>query len=141
MALQERLQQGGIEAAQFLAQPELTGQRVLDIKAIGRVRIKDQSKAQFDDQERMPQQKAAQLGGVEQAFANAQQEGFEVGAFRVGRPSTRGPLRLPVVDHRPIEQREEGAIIGNQGIMLKQRGDGGLVKEIRRRYHGKRLLL
>ena len=59
----------------------------------------------------------------------------------MSRPSTGGPLRLPVLDHRPIEQREEGAIIGDQGIMIEQGGDGGLVKESGRRYHGKKLLL
>ena len=118
-SLQESLQKRGIAVAQFLAQPELARQRGLDIEAVGSAGIKHQAKAQFDHQQRVAQQKATQLGGVEHAFADADQEGFEVGAFRVGRSSQRRALSLPALDDGPIEQREEGAIIGHQGIMIE----------------------
>ena len=45
-------------------------------------------------------------------------------------PSQPRALGLPLLDDGPIEQREEGALIGHQGIMLEQGGEDGLVKEI-----------
>ena len=125
----------------MLAQPILTGQGSFDIKAISRSGIKDQAKASFEDQKRVAQEKAAQLSGVEHAFAETNEKSLERGADRMSRASTRGTLGLPVLDQRPIEEGKKGTIIGDQGIMIEQGGDGGLVKESGRRYHGKKLLL
>ena len=88
----------------------------------------------------MQEQKAAQLTGLGHAFTDAQQKGFEVGPFGMSWASTRRALGLPRLDEGPIEECKEGAILLNQGIMIEQSGDDGLVKEARGGYHSNRLL-
>ena len=53
----------------------------------------------------------------------------------------RRVLRLPLLDEGPIEQGEQGAIGRNDGIMGKQLRHGRLVKDMRRGYHSRKLLL
>jgi hypothetical protein len=121
--------------AQFLSEPKAARQRLLDIKARGSARIEHEMEAQFDHEQGMLQQKAAQLRGVGEAFLLADEEGLEIGALGMSRPSTRGTLGLPRFDDRPVEAGKEGAILGDQGIVRKQSSDGRLVKETRCRYH------
>lgn len=84
--MEKGLQEGLIEPTQFLAQPEVAGHGLLDIKTIGLAGIKRELKAQFDDEQRVTEQKTAELAGVKHPFADAQKEGFEVGSFRVRWP-------------------------------------------------------
>src|SRR5947209_7700278 len=139
--LQEGLQERGIEVAQFLTQPELARQGLLDIKAVGSGGIEDQVKAQFGHEQGMSKQKTTELSGVKDAFTDANEEGFKVGTFGVGRASQSRALGLPSLDDRPIEKREEGTIIDDHGIMIQKRGKLRLVKERRCRYHNRELLL
>jgi hypothetical protein len=62
-----------------------------------------QLEAQLNDEQGMLEQKAAQVTGEEQAFTDAHEKGFEVGAFRMSRPSPRRTLVLPVLNQGPIE--------------------------------------
>src|SRR5581483_8447517 len=90
----------------------------------------------------MALQEGAQVGGGEESFANAQEKGFEVGGFGMAVSATidRAAL-LPLLNDRPIKQGEEGAIVVDEGIMLQQSSNDGLVKEGRRRYdHDEKLL-
>src|SRR5260370_37719796 len=109
-----------VKDAQFLAQSNLTGKRLLAVKAIRGVGIKFEMKAQFNDQQGMFEQKATKLTGVDHAFANANQKGFEVGTFRMSGSSTSRALLLPLVDEGPIEQGKESAVVLNHRVMLKQ---------------------
>jgi hypothetical protein len=76
---------------------------VLDIEAIGRSRIKVQMKAHLNNEQRMFDEKAPQLGCGSESLADADQEGFEIGAFRMGWTATHGALGLPLLNQRPIE--------------------------------------
>src|SRR5258708_32474190 len=77
----------------------------------------------------MLDKKAPQLAGIDEAFADAYQKGFEIGTLRMGGTATDRTLGLPLLDQGPIEQGEEGTIVLHQRIMLQQMGQGGLVKE------------
>src|SRR6266851_3759662 len=102
--MQQGLQEGAVKGAQFLAEPVVAGQSLLDIEAVGLAGIKNEAKAQCDNQQRMAQQKATQLSRVEHAFADADQEGFEVGGFGMSRASASRTLDLPLFNDRPIEE-------------------------------------
>ena len=69
---------------QFLTQPEVRTKRVFDIKAISLGRIEVEVKAQFNDEQGMLYQKAPQPGRVGKPFTEADQQGLEIGAFRMG---------------------------------------------------------
>ena len=97
--------------------------------------------AQLDDEQGMLEQETTELCGVAEAFLLADEEGFEVGALGMGGPSASRALSLPVVNDGPIKQGKEGAVFGDQRIMIEQRADHRLVKEIGRGYHSKKLLL
>jgi len=86
-------------------------------------------------------QKVAQACAVGQAFLDADEKGFEVGRPRMAGPTKARVLGLPVRNSRPIEQGEKGAIVLHERVMVKQSGDGRLVKESRRRYHSGGLLV
>ena len=111
-----------------------TSQRALAVKAIGGVGIEFQMKAQLDDQQGMFEQKATQLARVAHLFPNAYEKGFEIGAFGMGRPSTSRTLGLPLVNERPIQQGEKGAIVLHHGINVEHLLQHRLVKEARREY-------
>ena len=113
---------------------------MLHIEAVGRVFIEHQLKAQVDDQQGMLDQKATQLGGVEKAFADADEEGLEVGTQRMAWPSTGTSLLLPLLDELPIQLGEEATIVLHDCIVLQQSGEDRLVKHRRRRYHELELL-
>ncbi len=134
------LQEGRIELTELLTQPLVTRQRRVDIKAIRGSRVQNRAKPQFENQQWVAQEKAAQLGGGEHAFTDANEKGFQLGADRMSRASTRGTLSLPLLDHRPIQKREEGTILGNQRIMIQKRGQNRLVKESGSGYHSRKLL-
>jgi len=116
---------------------------VLDIEAIGRAGIQFQVKTQVDDEQRMFDEEAAQLGRGDKPLAYADQEGFEIGAFQMGWTSASRALRLPLLqllNERPIKQRKEGVVVLHNRIMLEHTGQSGLVKDRRRRYHESELL-
>jgi hypothetical protein len=66
---------------------------------------------------------------------------LEGGGFGVRGPTARGLPSLSSLNDRPIESGEKGAIVSNDGIMSEERGKGGLVKDVRSRYHSMGLLL
>src|SRR5579859_2444578 len=74
--MQEGLEQGGIEGAQFLSQPVLARKGLLTVEAIESTEIKFEMKAYIDDQQRMFEQEASELIGGDHAFADANQKGF-----------------------------------------------------------------
>lgn len=129
--MQQVLQHHLVELAQFLAQPVATGKGALDIKAVRSTWVKLQLEAQFDDEQGMLDEKVSELAAVDQAFLDAHQKGFEVGAFGVRRPPTRRALRLPLLDEGAIEQGEQRAIVSDHGIMSEQLRHGRLVKDAR----------
>ncbi|HEY1351147.1 MAG TPA: hypothetical protein VGF67_16125 [Ktedonobacteraceae bacterium] len=135
------MEQGAVTGAQLLAQPEVAGQGLLNIKAIRLAGIKHEAKAELDDQQRMAQQKTAQLSGGKHAFTETDQEGFQIGAFRMSWAATRGMLGLPLLDHRPVEQGKEGTIVQVKRVMITHGSNGRLAKEGRCRYHSTGLLL
>src|SRR5205807_7019086 len=135
--VQERLQQGRIQKTEFVGEPVATRKRLLHIKAIRAAWIKHEMEAELDDEQGVLEQEAAQLAGVREAFVLANEEGFDVSALRMSRPSSGRALCLPLFNHGPIKQRKEGAILFNHEIMLKQSGHHRVVKEIRRGYHSK----
>src|SRR3989442_420313 len=97
---------------------------------------------EFDDEQRMVEQKGAQLRGVDQPFLNAHEKGFEVGRERMTMGAAKGrTVCLPLINKGPIKAGKEGAIVGNEGIDLKQSGHGRLVKTVRRRYHSNNSLV
>jgi hypothetical protein len=79
----------------------------------------------------MVDEKVPQLAGVDQAFLDANQERFDIGAFRVRRAPTRRTLVLPLLDEGPIEEGEPRSIVANKGVMLQQPCHGRLVKDTR----------
>ncbi|HEY1349812.1 MAG TPA: hypothetical protein VGF67_09330 [Ktedonobacteraceae bacterium] len=127
--LEERLEQAAIEGAQFLTEPVLARQGLLDIEAVGLSGIKNEVKAEFDHQQGMAHQEAAQLRRVKHTFADADEEGFQVSTFGMSRASASRAVRFPLVDDGPIEQSEEGAIVQVEWIVIKQSSDGRLVKK------------
>ncbi|HET7637680.1 MAG TPA: hypothetical protein VFK47_02975, partial [Ktedonobacteraceae bacterium] len=139
--VQEGLQQGRITGAQFLAQPPVTRKGVVAVKAVRGAGIQCKLKAQFDDEQGMLEEEAAQVTGVDQAFADADEEGFEVGTFGMSRSSASRALLLALLDEGPIQQGKEGAVVLDQRVMLKQSSHRRLVKEVRCRYHNVGLLL
>jgi hypothetical protein len=83
--MQEGLQERLIEATEYLPQPEITRYSLLQVKAVGSRGIKHEMKAEFDEKQGMFEEKASEVAGVDQAFADADQEGFEVGGFWMSR--------------------------------------------------------
>jgi hypothetical protein len=80
-----------------------------------------QLKAQLDDEQGMVQQERAELSHVKHALPDANEKRLEIGgdgmAVGVAIDRTAG---LPLLDGGPIEQREEGAILLDDSILLKQ---------------------
>ena len=68
----------------------------------------------------MLEQEAPQLAGVAEAFTDAQQKSFEVGALGMGGSPTPRVVGLPLLHRGPIQQRKEGAVVLDQRIMLEQ---------------------
>lgn len=134
-------EQAPVEGAQFFAQPEASRQARLDIEAVRLAGIEDEMKAKVEDQQRMLEEKGTQVGRGAEAFTNADEEGFKVSGFWMGRPASRGSPGFPALDKRPIEQGEEGAVVGDDRIMLKQSSQGSLVKDEGCRYPSRGLLL
>src|SRR6266568_5858929 len=62
------------------------------------------------------------------------------GAASTSRSALAHTLCFPLLHQRPINQREKGAIVGYNGIMVQKQRHHVLVKEGRRRYHSIELL-
>src|SRR2546426_8181247 len=80
--------------------------------------------AQFDDEQRMHQQEAAQLRGVHHAFPQTQEKSFEIGTLGMRWSPPRGALLLPALNQRPIEESKKGVLadfgsskMGSQALM------------------------
>jgi hypothetical protein len=110
------------------------------IKAVRLAGIKDEAKTQFDDEQRMVEQKMTQLGGRDHPFPDADEKGFEIRAFRMSRASTRRTLSFPLLDDQPIEESKKGARVLDERVMIDLGGDDGLVKEGGCRYQTMGLL-
>src|SRR5579859_3306331 len=109
-----------IELAQLLAQPEAGGQGGFHIEAVGLAGIKHQLEAQLDHQERMLEQKGAQVRRVAQAFLNADEKGFEIGAQGMTvRASKGGALGVPALHDRPLQLGKERTIVSDEWIDLQ----------------------
>ena len=73
--LQEGLKQVGIQIAQFLAEPRAAGNALIGSKAVGSRVIQLELEPKLDDEQGMLEQKAAQVGGVAEAFVDADEKG------------------------------------------------------------------
>jgi len=89
----------------------------------------------------MFKEEASELSGVDHAFPNADEKGFDVdtNGMTMGTAIDRA-LGLPLLDHRPVKQREKRAVVKHNGIMIEQGGDGRLVKGGRSGYQSRKLL-
>jgi hypothetical protein len=104
---QQILEQATIQLTQFLAKPIAGRKGGIDIKAVVGVWIKLEMEAQFDDEQRM----------FDQAFFHAEQEGFKVSGQRMAVGAiTRRTEGSPAVNHGPIEERKEGAVLLDKRI-------------------------
>ena len=103
--------------------------------------IEHKVKTQFKHEQRVSEKKLTKLSGGDEAFADTDQEGFHVSGFGMGWPSTQGLPGFPLLDDGPIKRGEKGPIVGDDGIMIEQFGQGGLVKDVRSRYQSMGLLL
>lgn len=97
------LEKSPVKLVELFAEPRTTGQRVLDIESIGFGQVKHERKAQCNGKQRMVDEKGAEVGGGDEPFADADQEGFEGNGFGASRPASWGLLVLPSLDHGPIE--------------------------------------
>ena len=114
----------------LFAEPARGGHGALDIKAIGLLDIEDGTKAEFEHQQRMLHQEAAQAGTEGQAFFELEQQSLDVSRWRV-----RPLARLRGIDDwlrhdRPVKEGKEAAIALHDGIMVKHTVDGLLVEDL-----------
>jgi len=56
----------------------------------------------------MFEEKALQLRGIDQAFANVDEKGFEGDADGMGRTTTSGARGLPLLDDAPLVAKRKG---------------------------------
>lgn len=97
--------------------------------------------AKFDDEQGIFEQKVAQLFGVDLAFFDAQQKGFEVGRDEMTvRAATSEMSCLSLINSRPVEQGKESTIVLDKRINIEHGGEGGLVEMMRCRYHNQQFL-
>ncbi|HEY1354521.1 MAG TPA: hypothetical protein VGF67_33335 [Ktedonobacteraceae bacterium] len=134
-------QQYSIQATQRLAEPLPGWQGLFDIETRGLGKIEHEMEAEFDDEQRVLEEKRTQLRGGDQAFADANEESFQVGRLGMSWATTLGLLSLPLCDQGPIELGEEGAIGGDKRVMVEESGEGGLVKDGGSTYQSMGLLL
>ena len=137
---QQALQHGLRQAVLFGTQPASAGHRFAHVKAVGQVAIEHRAEAQFEHEQGMLLQKAAQLGAGDQAFLDCEQEGFHIRALGMGPLAGLGGVDGGVRNHTPIEQGKVGAIALHQRIMLHEQAHGPLVKGLRCWYNHDRLL-
>jgi len=140
-ASQQIGKQPAIELVELLAKPEARRESVLDVEAVGLGEIEDKMEAQFDDEQRVCDEKVASLGGGDEALADADEEGFEGSSFGMAGAASWRLLAFPLLDDGPIECGEKSAVVGDNGIMIEQSGESGLVKDARSRYQSMGLLL
>src|SRR5258706_10185519 len=138
--MEQSLKVSVIERALFLPQPAITGQGAPDIKAIGLGGIQDGREAQFEHEQGMFEQEGVQLGDVGFAFAQLDEEGFDVGGFRMGRWTGPSALRVTIGKLAPVEEGKKGAVALHDGIILTHQRQGRLVKDGRGWYHESKLL-
>lgn len=89
-SIEQIREQAAVERAQRCCEPLPSGQGLLEIEAEGLGKIEDKVQAEFEHEPRMVKEKLAELSGVNQAIAAADEKGFQVGGFGVSRPTARG---------------------------------------------------
>jgi len=104
--IQQRLQHGLLEGALFLAQPASGRHGALHIKAVGLGDIEHWTKAQFEYEERMLHQEAAQAGTGGQALLQLEQQGLDI--RMAGEAACLAERGQGAVRGRPARQTEPG---------------------------------
>jgi hypothetical protein len=100
------------------------------LKAVGLGAIEDGPQAQFQDQQGMIEQKAAQVGARGEAFLDFEQEGFHIGALRMRALAWPGSVDDRLGNHAPIEEGKEGAVALHEGVVLEHPAQSELVKDL-----------
>ncbi|HEY1353317.1 MAG TPA: hypothetical protein VGF67_27220 [Ktedonobacteraceae bacterium] len=77
---------------QLVAEPLSGRQDLFDIETRGVGEIENEMEAEFDDEQRVLEEKRAQWRGGDQAITDANEEGFEGGRLRMRRATTFGLL-------------------------------------------------
>jgi len=76
-------------------------------------------------------QEGAQLATVFVAFLDLDEQGFDVGAFRMGTFAWSRRIRCWIRQHLPLDEGKQGAVALHDGIMFHHEGQGALVKHTR----------
>ena len=130
---------------QLGAQPAIAGDGASDIEAVRRVGGffggSVGAKPQFQHQPGVLQQKGAQLRAVGFAFAQADEERFEVSVLGMGTRATLVARCVLLIDLVPIEEGKESAVVLHHGVGFTQTGQRILVKGRRFCYHKGKLLV
>jgi hypothetical protein len=85
-------------------------------------------KAEFHDEQGMLEQKGGEVGGRLETLTDAEKEGIERGRLKVRGAITIRRFGFPAGTTGPLEQREKGTSVGDNGITFQESGDGGLAK-------------
>lgn len=91
--VEEVLQVAVLKRALFFAQPAFTGHGPLHIKAIRQIAVEHRTKAQFQHQQGMLDQKGAHLATIVVALLDFHEQGFDVGAFGMWAFARSGRIR------------------------------------------------
>ena len=137
---EQGLQHGLREGAVFLGEPARGGHGALNIKAVGLGDIEHGTKAQFEHQEGMLHEIAAQLGTVLEPFLDFEQQRLHISALGMGTLARLGRLKQRLRHGAPIEEGQEAAVALDNRVIFLHEGQGRLVKDARIWYHGSKLL-
>ncbi len=132
---QQRTRQRIVQRLLLVAQPAVAGYGLRHIKSIELGRISHRVKAQFQHQQRMLEQKAAQLGHVGFVFTQLDQQRLEIGCFGMWRLAGPRSLGRALRYLAPIQQGEERSIALHNRVVFKLRCQPTLVKPGRSGYH------
>ena len=119
---EEGLQHRLLEAALFLAQPASRGHGALDIEAVGLADIEDGTKAQFEHQQGMLHEEAAQARAGGQVFLHLEQESLDVSTLWVSSLARLRGVKRWFGDDSPLKERKEGTVALHDRVMLKHEG-------------------
>ncbi len=138
---EQLFEQAVIERALLLGEPASAGHGALYIKAVGQFDIEHRSEAELEHEQGVLDQEATQVSAIGIAFGELDEQGFDVGAWRVRTLARTQRVERRLRDDAPIEQCEQGAITLHGGIMLDQHVHGALVKQLGFWYDGHGKLL
>jgi len=137
---QQRLEQHIVQVLLPVAQPTRTGDGALDINAIGLCQGGHRMEADLQHEERMIDEKGAQVRDVLLVLTELDQQRLDIGGRRVGRGARAGTGGERHGQHEPIQQSEQRAVALHDWIVQTQTGEGVLIQDVRRGYHDPRLL-